>query len=151
MKRKKFLVACIMAVLCMATATPTYASNHEFVYHFFGFVGERQPNGEEGVPSKVGYAKSDNEQAYYLTLDKKDKNTGKKNNLSKSNVFGCRMHRQDEKKKVDSYHTFTKYVQKRKISYTAKVSKNTKMYLCGQKDDSSTSNKMLYVSGRYAP
>ena len=143
------LVACTMASLCIASAIPTYAANHEFAYQFYGYIGERMPNGEAGLPSNVGYAKSDNEQSYYLTLDKKKGNT--KNTLSSKNILGCRMHRQDEKKTVDSYHTFTNYVQKHKIPYTAKVSKGTKMYLCFQKDSSSKSKKVLLVSGRYAP
>lgn len=149
MKEKKIALFFTILTFCIASAAPAYASTAKFAYAFYGFAGERMPNGEQGQPVKKGYPKADNEQAYYLTLNKK--NGTHKNNVSANNIFGCRMHRLDEKKTVDSYHTFTNYVQKHRIPYTAKASKNTKMYLCCQKDSGSKSQEMLYVSGKYTP
>lgn len=143
LKKIKKMVTGVMVCTCLMTTTvPVSAKNYSYVFTL--------KNTADTI-TKSWVTKTDNDQKWYLSIDKTNKETGKDNTVAPSNIFGCRMHKRGSKKSVDVYHTFSNYVSGYGMKYQVKVKKNSKMALAGKKDSASTSNKTLKVSGRYAP
>ncbi|MTK08108.1 MAG: hypothetical protein F8N38_13620 [Hungatella sp.] len=133
-KKGKILVALTCAFLMTASGS-ALAANHGFTFKFTDLTNK----------TTSSYAKSDNSQIWYLSLD----NSGS-NNMSSANIFGCKMNRTSNNN-VDIYHTFSNYVSGYGISYQSKVYKNDNMYMGAKKDSASTSTTALTISGRFAP
>lgn len=141
-KLKKLAIGAMACACLMTTTIPACAKNYAYEFTF---------KNTADTTMKPWVTKTDNSQKWYLSIDKVNRETGKNNTLSSSNILGCKMHKQGSKKNVDVYHTFSKYVSGYGMKYRVKVKKNNKMALAGKKDSASTSNKALKVSGRYAP
>lgn len=141
-KLKKVTIGAMACVCLLTTTIPACAKNYPYEFTL-------KNTAETIVKSPV--LKTDNEQTWYLTIDKVNAATGKSNTLSSTNIFGCKMHKSGSKKAVDVYHTFSNYVSGYGMKYQKKVKKDSKMTLAGKKDSRSTSSKTLKVSGRYAP
>lgn len=129
--KKMVLAVCICAMMVSGSA---FAANHSFSFRFTDLNNQNTQS----------YAKSDNSNKWYISLDAAG------NNMSASNIFGCRMHRTNNDG-VDSYHTFSNYVSSYGITYTAAVAAGDNMYLAAKKDSASTSTAALNISGRFAP
>lgn len=93
--------------------------------------------------------KSDDEQYWYLKLTS---NSNKKNNPSKTNIFGARVW--VDGNRGSTYRTFD-YIMKKaqKFDYysSANACKNSKVKINGKKDDSSTSKNKLIIRGTFCP
>lgn len=138
---KKFICAfSAMMILGVGSVTAS-ATNHDFSFTFTNTSTTKYTS---------YYAKSDSDQFYVISLDTTNKNTGVKNTMSASNIFGCKMHR-SYSDNVDVYHTFSNYVTGYRIAYQVPVYKNDNMRLAGKKDTASTSSATLRISGRFAP
>lgn len=139
MKIKKTIA---LGLVCMLLSTGTaFAANHDFSFSFSNVTATQTTS---------SYAKSDNDQHWYLSLDTTNANTGVANTMSSANIFGCKMHRSSG---TDSstYHTFSNYVSSYPLDYTVSVASGDSMYLAGKKDNASTSSSTLRISGRFAP
>ena len=138
-KLKIFLaVACLMVTVA---AQPAFAANTSYKFKF-NSINDIQP-------SDYG-EKDDNSQYWYLSLDSYNDYYNRSNTLSASNIFGCRLHR-DDYDSIDTYRLHKSYGSSFKYHYNTSTSKGESMFLKGQKDDSSTSPYTLYVSGRFCP
>lgn len=138
---KKFLCALSMTMLLGAGSVTASAANHNFSFSFSNTTTTKYTS---------YYAKSDNSQYWYITLDKTNASTGVSNTMSSSNIFGCKMHR-SYSDSVDVYHTFSNYVTSYGIKYQTTVYKDDNMRLAGKKDNTSSSSATLRISGRIAP
>lgn len=147
MKMKNTIIAgCLIGMLSMTSSV--YAATHSFDFKFNDVYTTKDYD--------EVWAKSDNENAWYITLLK---NAGFMNNsnMSSSNIFGCRMRDMSIEPTVDNYHTFSNYISNYKISYLTGangqqlVGKGHAMRLRGKKDDSSALTKKLTIYGKCAP
>ncbi len=141
-KLKKLTIGAMACACLMTTTIPACAKNYPYEFTF--------KNTADTV-TKPWVKKTDNDQKWYLSIDKVNQETGKNNTLSSTNIFGCKIHKKGSKKNVDVYHTFSNCVSGYGMKYKVKVKKNSQMALAAKKDSASTSSKTLKVSGRYAP
>ena len=145
-KMKKAFVGCLMGTMLLTSSVS--AATHEFNFQFEDVTTTKD--------WKETWAKSDNENRWYITL-LESAGILKKSTLSSSNIFGCRMRDMTVGPAVDSYHTFSNHVQSYPIEYIRDsngnpiVGKGHAMRLRAKKDDSSTSSKALKVYGKCAP
>lgn len=99
-------------------------------------------------------AKSDNDTNWWIRIYDNGRNT-----LSSTNILGVRMNFSlnadgSERSFASAYRTFNSYMDpgtEYPIPYIYTVQKGNLMVLGAKKDDSSTSSRMLYVEGKYAP
>jgi hypothetical protein len=140
--KKAIVLVCLLSLFDTGVMT-VHARNYPYKFKFEDDVN----------PQHTDYfAKSDHDSFWYISTKKYDYDTfpKKKNTLSSTNIFGCRMHR-DKNDNVDGYHTFSNYIDSYPIEYRNKVRAGDNMRLFGKKDDSSTSSKALKISGWFAP
>ncbi len=135
--RKLLGMVCVCAMMLSMTA---FAVNHDFEFEFKNLHNQQTGS----------YGKSDNDQKWYISLDTVNSRTGRANNMSSTNIFGCKMHR-NYNDTVDTYHTFSNYVSAYPIGYSSTVYKNDVMHMVAKKDSNSTSSAYLNISGRFAP
>jgi hypothetical protein len=138
----------IVALLCLFSLLDTGVMTVQAGSHFYQFEFEDDVNDQ----STKYYAKSDHDQFWYISLKKTAPSiiAPKKNTLSSTNIFGCKMHREKDDN-VDRYHTFSNYIDSYPIEYRNKVRAADKMRLTGKKDNTSTSTKSFKISGFFAP
>ena len=137
MKQMKRIIGLVCACTMMLSTT-AFAANHDFEFKFDNLDHQQT----------ASYAKSDNDQNWYISFD--TQNGAVRNNMSSANIFGCKMHR-TKNDGVDVYHTFSNYVSRYPIKYSARVAKDDQMYMVAKKDSASTSVASLNISGRFAP
>lgn len=146
--KKRIRCLCLLVLLVIMTlpvevfATDTGPNNQSFEFTFTNLY-----NFQTSPTRKLS-----EEQRWYLSLDAVNRDSGAFNNLSASNIFGCRMNQQNVNYTyISYYHTFSNYVSGYPLEYTKNIPLNTYVYLGVKKDSDSTSSSPLRISGRYCP
>ncbi|MDO4337428.1 MAG: hypothetical protein Q4C91_04975 [Eubacteriales bacterium] len=143
---KRTILGCALGMTILVT--PVSAATHEFNFKFTDVYTTKDYD--------EVWAKSDNENSWYITL-LKSAGLLKNSNMSSTNIFGCRMRDMSVEPTVDVYHTFSNYISNYKINYLNDSNGNQiakmghAMRLRAKKDDSSTSSSALTVYGKCAP
>lgn len=141
----KTVAMLVLVAVCLIplAAQATFWSYDFTFYDTIGQDIERPPR-----------AKSDNDTNWWIRIYDNGINT-----LSSTNILGVRMNfslNEDgsERSFASAYRTFNSYMAEGTeypIPYIYFVQKGDLMVLGAKKDDSSTSSRMLYVEGKYAP
>lgn len=138
-KFKRTLAIALFVVTMLSTGS-ALAENHDYAFAFTNVTTTR--------PTE-SFAKSDNDQNWYISLDYGDP-SGMTNTLSSSNILGVRA-RKSTTTAASAYYTFSSYVSGYPMPYTTSVSTGTSIYMAAKKDNTSTSSATLFISGRWAP
>ena len=112
-------------------SSPVMAVTRDFDWTFNSTAGTLSTNS--------GY-KNDNEQNYYLTINK--------DNISASNIFGTRIRKAANNAAMSPYVLHTSYESSAKYGYSSAVNTSTLYYMRGKKDDSSATTTPLHVAGK---
>lgn len=135
--RKSLLIT---AACCLVASAPVSVAGGSFEFVFEDLLN---------YTYYETWEKANTSQAYTITLDKY--NGLKKNTMSSSNIFGCRMKDMSIGPVVDVYHTYSNYVTNYPQAYIEYVSQGDDMKLGAKKDSDSTSSSALRISGSVVP
>lgn len=137
---KKILVCTVLCSMTISATAMAKPNKEKFSFVFEDKLNHNYP---------TSWLKQDNTDYYKITLSKT--NGLKKNTLSESNIFGCKMKDMDIGPAADVYHTYKRYDTYSNDYQSSQVKRGHTMILGAKKDSDSTSGATLRVSGTVQP